>query len=132
MQWSTAAHAGFSSARPWLPIAEDYAQRNVELQQGDPGSLLALYRDLLALRRARPTLSLGSYASFDAGDEVLGYVRSHGTDRDIVLLNVGSRRERLTLPPDVGAARVLLSTMGRQELGAELLADEAVLLTVSD
>jgi alpha-glucosidase len=132
MQWSGAAHAGFSSVRPWLPLAADYARCNVELQRGDPGSLLALYRELLALRRARPTLSLGSYSSFAAGANVLGYVRSHNADRDIVLLNVGSRSERVTLPRDVKAARLLLATSGRTELGLELLPDEAVLLTVTD
>ena len=50
MQWDGTAGGGFSTGRPWLPTI-DPAQRNVEAQRGDPGSLLELYRRLIALRR---------------------------------------------------------------------------------
>jgi glycosidase len=115
-----------------LPVAGDHVERNVEQQEQDPSSLLSLYRELLTLLRARPTLSLGSYASFDAGPSVLGYVRNHGSVRDVVLLNIGARRERVILPPEVRSVRVLLATTGRREIGAELLPDEGLVLTVTD
>jgi alpha-glucosidase len=134
MQWSAAPNAGFSSAKPWLPLADDCASVNVECQRLDPGSMLGLYRELLALRHARPTLSLGRFESFDAGPNVLGYFREHGEQRDLVLLNLSSARARLQLQPALAAARVLVSTHpGRVGAppGSELASDEAVVLAVS-
>ena len=109
MLWSTEPGAGFSAATPWLPLSADHTQRNVEVQRAEPDSMLELYRALLALRRARPSLSLGSYAELDTGETVLGYARELGGVRDVVLLNIGSERQPITLP-GLASARVLIST----------------------
>ncbi|MBO0817775.1 MAG: alpha-amylase [Actinobacteria bacterium] len=52
MQWDASPGAGFTpdGTRPWLPVA-DHLTRNVAAQRDDPGSMLQLCRDLLALRR---------------------------------------------------------------------------------
>ena len=50
MQWDASPAGGFTTGDPWLPPT-DPAERNVETQRGDPGSLLELYRTLIALRR---------------------------------------------------------------------------------
>jgi len=50
MQWDASPAGGFTTGDPWLPPI-DPAERNVETQRGDPGSLLELYRTLIALRR---------------------------------------------------------------------------------
>jgi alpha-glucosidase len=131
MQWSSSPHAGFSSARPWLPVAEDYARCNVDIEQPDPESMLSLYRALLALRRARATLAVGSYQSFDAAPHVLGYLRLHGGRRDAVLLNLGAARERVHLPVGEERASILLSTHRARSgmpFDAELEPNEAVVL----
>ena len=47
MQWT--AEGGFTSGTPWLPLV-DPQRRNVDAQRGDAGSLLELYRRLLAVR----------------------------------------------------------------------------------
>jgi alpha-glucosidase len=108
MQWSGAPYAGFSQARPWLPISADYVQNNVEQQRDDADSMLSLYRALLALRRERATLSSGTYRALAAGPHVLGYVREHDGASDAVLLNLGA--QPTSLPAALGPARVLLST----------------------
>ena len=50
MQWDASPAGGFTTGDPWLPPI-DPAERNVETQRSDPGSLLELYRTLIALRR---------------------------------------------------------------------------------
>ena len=50
MQWDASAHGGFTTGEPWLPLV-DPAERNVADAARDPGSLLNLYRRLIALRR---------------------------------------------------------------------------------
>jgi alpha-glucosidase len=136
MQWSPGPHAGFSRARPWLPIAENYSVDNVETERRDPGSMLSLYRALLALRRSRATLSIGDYASFDAPPDVLGYLRTHGVRRDAVLLELGGKRTRVPLPAGAERASVLLSTHSSSPAGtafeAVLEPNEAVVLELED
>ena len=134
MQWSAAPHAGFSSAPPWLPVAADYERNNVEAQQRDPESMLSLYRALLALRRASPALSLGSFLPLDPAPNVLGYLRTHAERCNAVLLNLSPSPQRLALPGAVERAKIVLSTHpGRvdERFGTRLLPDEAVVLAVS-
>ncbi|MEO7665335.1 MAG: alpha-amylase family glycosyl hydrolase, partial [Candidatus Limnocylindrales bacterium] len=62
MPWSAGPGAGFTTpgGTPWLPLVPDAAVRNVDVEAGDPGSVLSTYRRLLALRRELPALSSGS------------------------------------------------------------------------
>jgi len=107
MQWSGAPNAGFTPGTPWLPVAADYRETNVETQRCDPESMLALHRRLIALRRAEPALSLGSWTPVDAGGDVLAYLREHEGTRFLVALNLGP--EPASLPFD-GSGEVVLST----------------------
>ena len=50
---------------PWLPFGD--AALNVEAQEADPRSMLALHRRLLALRRSSDDLAEGAYATVAAG-----------------------------------------------------------------
>ena len=49
MQWDASPAGGFTSGTPWLPPV-DHLTRNVSDQRQQPGSLLELYRSLIALR----------------------------------------------------------------------------------
>lgn len=93
MQWDDTPNAGFTTAeaRPWLPLAADYATRNVAAQEDDPASMLSLFRALTALRRAEPALNRGSIELVDVGiKDVLAYRRTHeGSDGFLVVLNLG-------------------------------------------
>jgi alpha-glucosidase len=85
--WTRAAPHGWDGAEPWLPFPPEAAARSVESLRGDPGSILHLYRDALALRRASPALTLGSLRLLDTPEGVLGYERTRGDDRRVVLIN---------------------------------------------
>ncbi|MES2337778.1 MAG: alpha-amylase family glycosyl hydrolase [Pseudomonadota bacterium] len=75
MPWDASPHAGFSTVEPWLPLNPDWPTRNVAAQDGDAGSMLTLYRRLLALRRAEPALVVGDMTLLDAPPGVLAYRR---------------------------------------------------------
>jgi glycosidase len=114
MPWDDTPNAGFSTAAPWLPLNADWRDRNVARLAGAPGSMLTLHRSLLALRRARPALSIGALTLIDgafADADVLAYERRHGDERLLVALNLGHAPRELTLPPWAHGARVLLSTI---------------------
>jgi alpha-glucosidase len=68
MQWDGSPGGGFSSGTAWLPPV-DPAERNVEAQRDDPGSMLSLVRELIALRRELG----GDFELLDAGEGVVAY-----------------------------------------------------------
>ena len=51
---------GFTTGEPWEAFAEDVETANVGDQMGDPASLLAHYRSLIALRAEHPALLPGA------------------------------------------------------------------------
>ena len=61
--------------RALAAVRRDHERVNVAAQRDDPGSLLSLYRRLLALRRAEPDLRTGAYRTLAADDRVLRFAR---------------------------------------------------------
>jgi alpha-glucosidase len=125
MQWDSSPNAGFAAeaVATWLPVAEDYAKRNVARQDEDPTSMLALYRALTRLRRAEPALHVGDYASVEAGvDDVFAYLRTYlhraadavqvasGAARFLILLNFGSAAHTLNLSHVAPTAHIAVAT----------------------
>jgi len=134
MQWSGATHAGFSSATPWLPLSDEWRERNVAAQRDEPGSMLTLHRNLLRLRRQREALRRGSYAPVPADSPVLAYLREHDGERLLVAINFGE--DEAAFRPDRRLrGQVLLSTAGRDgEFGAgdRLAGNEAVIVRLDE
>lgn len=112
MQWSAAPHAGFSpptTRHLWLPLPDDYQEVNVERQLDDPGSMLNLYRLMLAYRRATPALQRGSYTPLeDVPPAVYAFIRQAGEQRVLVALNLSNTQQRVNLAKDSG--RLIVST----------------------
>jgi alpha-glucosidase len=113
MPWTEAPGAGFSepdAQEPWLPLGPDWRERNVERELTDPGSMLSLYRRLLALRRARPSLRAGTLQIIPSRcSDCLIYERRTENERLFIALNFSPEARIVTLPG--GAATVLLSTL---------------------
>jgi glycosidase len=124
MPWDGGDHAGFSTSEPWLPLNEDWHTRNVAHQTADEGSMLTLYRRLLALRRAHPALSLGDIVLHPASHGVLVYERIWQDERLIVALNLTRGPQTLSLPE----SEVLLSTLPHRHFTGELAGDEGLIL----
>lgn len=113
MQWDSSPNAGFSESHvtPWLPVAEDYAQINVQTGLADPTSMLNLTRSLLKLRREAPALHAGKYIPVEnAPADCLAYMRHAGVESYLIVLNFSDQPETATLP-DLGTGRVLISTL---------------------
>jgi alpha-glucosidase len=115
MQWDSSANAGFSKVYPWLPVADDYAQANVEKQKEEPESLLQFYKKMIALRKKEAALNQGLYAPVPAHGNVLGYVRETESRRLLVVLNLGNKNARFTPQTISVKGKVLLSTNPEDE-----------------
>jgi alpha-glucosidase len=97
MQWNSAANAGFSSAKPWLPVPPSYKTHNVESETKDPDSVLNLYKKVLALRHTNPALLEGNYIALNEDDlKVMSYARSYKNKTVIVALNMSAAPQKTT------------------------------------
>jgi alpha-glucosidase len=135
MQWDATPNAGFSTARPWLPVAEDFQRENVVNLAADTGSILSLYKALIALRRRLPQLVSGDYQPVAAQGDLLLYRRQSEGQAITIALNLGA--EPVSLASDVlgHGSEILLSTLldreGEKIKGAlDLRGNEGVMIGV--
>lgn len=110
MQWDASPHAGFSAAEPWLPVDEGYLRDNVERERADPGSMLNLYRRLIAVRRRFPALSIGDYRPVEAGGTCWPSSASRPESAVLVALNLGAEAIPLAFPDRPLRGEVLVSS----------------------
>jgi len=110
MQWNAGAHGGFTAGEPWLPLGDDYVQKNVANLSMETHSLLNLYRALIELRKATPELMAGSYVPVATIADLLAYRREYDGNVLLIVLNLGS--DPISIGSDTMAfpGEILLST----------------------
>ncbi len=138
MQWTSGAHAGFSTAQPWAPLNPGFETLNTESQSAAPDSLLNLYRRLIHLRNADAALATGGTWMVETDQPgVVAFLRHRAAkfgpkmaesrprlDSVLVLVNLGEsevRQCRLSLAE--GPLRGALA--GKDALGTSSLSDFA-------
>jgi alpha-glucosidase len=126
MPWDGSPNAGFTRGEPWLPLNPDWPTRNVAAETGQAGSMLALYRALLKLRRAHAALAVGAVQLLAAHGQVLAYERTKGDDRIVIGLNLSDQIQDFDLPH----GRLLLATGGDYAPG-RLAPNQGVMLEVA-
>ncbi len=104
MPWTDEPGGGFTTAdaKPWLAFG-DLATCNVAAQRADPGSVLHLVHDLIALRREHADLTSGSYTTLPAAAGAWAWRRG---ERFAVALNMSGAEFEV----DVPAGRVAVAT----------------------
>lgn len=100
MVWDAdAANAGFSNAnRTWLPVKDPQRARAVS-GQGD-NSVLAFYREMLALRKSDPDLRSRKISFLEFPEPVLGFQRGDGV---MCIYNLSAEKVEVELPHSCGA-----------------------------
>lgn len=112
MPWTgEAPNAGFTTGKPWLPVAEPHIAANVERQDKDPESMLNFQRRFIGWRRSMPQLTRGEIDFFDAPEPVLA-LRRHveGMDSVLAAFNLSDREVSFDWPETAGAS--VLDTHG--------------------
>lgn len=109
MQWDASMNAGFTSGKPWLKVASNYPQVNVEADKNRSKSIYAYYQKLIQLRQSNPCLIDGSYQGFLLDHpQLMAYTRQLGPEKIVVLANFYKQDQSFTLPAEWQDARVLL------------------------
>jgi alpha-glucosidase len=83
-----------ATAAPWLPQPRPWRAFTVAAQQGDPGSMLELYREALHRRRREPALGDGPLTWLASQPDVLAFSRGHGF---VCVVNLSA--DAVRLPP---------------------------------
>jgi alpha-glucosidase len=108
MRWSGEPNGGFTTGKPWLPLGDDVAERNVEALRRDRTSLLWLYHHLIRLRRMEPALAEGTYQPIRSRNDVLVYRKTLREESLLIALNLVGEPRVLEFD---GAGDVLLSSL---------------------
>jgi alpha-glucosidase len=98
MPWhGDAPHAGFSSARPWLPVPAEHYALALDRQEPDTGAVLHAWRKFLAWRKAHPALVSGSIRMLPSPDPVLAFERRTERERVLAAFNFSAGPIRFEL-----------------------------------
>jgi alpha-glucosidase len=106
MQWDDSEFAGFSTAKPWLPVPPNKSTINVKAEEADPNSLLNWYRALIRLKKTNPTFISGEQVMLDTENtKVLSWLRK-GPEKSAVVVATNFTAEPQTVNLDASAAGV--------------------------
>ena len=97
MQWSDETYAGFSNAKPWISVADNYKNINVKKQENDETSILEFYKKLIALRKKSKLISCGNISFIDTQDNIIAYKRKLGDDQLLVICTMSKKEESLSI-----------------------------------
>lgn len=125
MQWSDAPNAGFTTpdAKPWMTINKDHKQWNVASQINEPDSVMAFWRNLLALRKQYVDLLVyGSYTPVPeerTGETVLGYKRRSQETGEFaaVFLNFSEKEQEVDVAEYDGCSVLVANQTGGPQGG---------------
>jgi alpha-glucosidase len=96
MQWDESANAGFSTAKPWLPVPSTAKTHNVADESKDPDSVLNFYKNVLKVRHTSKALLDGDYTPLNENDQnVLSYLRAYNQDIVLVALNMSGTEQKV-------------------------------------
>ncbi|WP_270994253.1 alpha,alpha-phosphotrehalase [Listeria seeligeri] len=117
MQWDDTENAGFTTGKPWLKVAENANEINVQQALQTKTSIFYFYQKLIALRKEYPVIQNGDYkpALTDEGS-IIAYSRSLEDSKLLSIHNFAAEKQILTLPSEFSNAKILLSNYPRGEL----------------
>jgi alpha-glucosidase len=91
MQWDDSTNAGFTDAKPWLRLPDNFRRVNVAVQRDNEFSMLSFYRRLIKLRQEEPALHIGDYAPVFTKGSLLTFLRKHEGKQFLVILNLSHK-----------------------------------------
>ncbi|TFF89137.1 MAG: alpha-glucosidase [Promethearchaeota archaeon] len=114
MQWNNEKNAGFSEeSTTWLPISQEFEERNVQNELKDPNSLLNVYKSLLEIRNTHISLQEGTLNLIDMENlnyEILSYKRESSEEEIYIFLNFKEAKHKFNFPDSDSQIEVIFST----------------------
>jgi alpha-glucosidase len=122
MVWDTAKdQAGFSTAKPWLPVSAEHQALAVDAQEADAASVLAHYRATLAFRKAHPALVDGDMEFLATNEDVLAFTRSKGDERLLFVFNLRRGPQEISVPAGLKVKEsIVMPGLSGRQVGSEI------------
>ncbi|MBC1753082.1 alpha,alpha-phosphotrehalase [Listeria seeligeri] len=121
MQWDNTENAGFTTGKPWLKVAENANEINVQQALQTKTSIFYFYQKLIALRKEYPVIQNGDYKPALTDEaSIIAYTRSLEDSKLLSIHNFASEKQILTLPSEFSNAKILLSNYQREELNSTI------------
>ena len=123
MVWSKSAndHAGFSEAKPWLPVKEPQRNLAVDVQENVEASVLNAYRETIAFRKNSTAFMSGATKFIDIAEPVLAFHRVADDQTLTCIFNLSPDPVSLTVNGEAkitGPSQAANYSEGSLELGA--------------
>ena len=101
VQWDSSLNAGFSTGTPWIDVAKNYPQINVEQAIADKNSVFYTYQTLIALRKQLAIFTDGNYHDYlPEHPSIWVYQRQTATEKLLVVANLAKQNQQIELPTE--------------------------------
>ncbi|HHK5553941.1 alpha,alpha-phosphotrehalase [Bacillus anthracis] len=102
MQWNEEMNSGFTTSTPWISVAENFKEINVEKALEDKESVFYHYKKLIELRKAYDVITEGEYAILDKNDpKIWAYTRTTESEVLLVINNFYGEEITYSVPAHV-------------------------------
>lgn len=100
MPWdSDHSYAGFSEAKPWLPVPLEHVAMAVNQQEINPDSVLAFVRKVMRWRKSIPQLLRGEIRFYDLPEPLLALSRDlEGAPSVYAVFNLSAQAQQIDWP----------------------------------
>ena len=90
-------NAGFTEAKPWLPVVAEHQEKSVNLQESSTDSVLNSYRHFSQWRKQHSALLYGNIAFIDTQESTLAFIREDNTEKLLVCFNFSNQSQTISL-----------------------------------
>ncbi|MFK4378386.1 trehalose-6-phosphate hydrolase [Bacillus sp. RC218] len=102
MQWNEEVNSGFTTSTPWISVAENFKEINVEKALEDKESVFYHYKKLIELRKKYDVLTEGKYAILDGNHpSIWAYTRTVNNEVLLVINNFYGEEITYSVPVHV-------------------------------
>ncbi|HFK1457742.1 TPA: alpha,alpha-phosphotrehalase [Bacillus cereus] len=102
MQWNEEINSGFTTSTPWITVADNYKEINVEKALEDKESVFYHYKKLIELRKTYDVITEGEYAILDGNHpKVWAYTRTVNDEVLLVINNFYGEEITYSVPAHV-------------------------------
>lgn len=99
--WDHGQYGGFSTAKPWIAMAEEFPAINAEAQMGDADSIFEFYKGIIQFRQKGPyrdCLIYGDIGPIPSSGDVIAYKRYTESETIYCWFNFGGKACEELLP----------------------------------
>ncbi len=94
---SDAENAGFSGAKPWLPVPSEHHAKAVDVQEGNTQSVLNSFRQFSEWRKSHPAILWGEIEFIDTAEPILAFKRDYQGSTMLAVFNLSNELTKVEL-----------------------------------